>query len=481
MEKEGCPVRIIPNRGEAIRQAVLDCAGPTVLLLTGKGRETRQKRGTAYIDTPTDVEYAQAFLQEYDLRRGLERESPARALLSILPALEARREELWVVCCPPGGEEAAARDAAALSRAGVRMVLVRRGSGPLPAALSGNGVTLSAGDGGLLYRADTGFTVRPKVLDTLLDGGFLPVLEGGEEESLAVAQATRAHQMCIRDSARGAALYGVLTGDGGGAGLTELARLIRDEGISRFAVGTVEEAQALREAGFEDEEILMLRATVDREELERLVDLNVVCTISSVDTGLALNAVAENRSTVAEAHIQVDTGMGFGGFLVGEPEKILLAYRSLPNVALSGIYTQLHACLLYTSAARLLHRAGLAPLQSQGGPQRGVRRPAHHLYPGDGGNGRQGLPPKAQGADGLQVVLGAQLAGSMAEEGRPELVRRDPLPVIGHPQEGEAAVGDLHRHAGRSGVDGVLHQLLGHGGGPLHHLSGGDQIGHMGV
>ena len=52
---------------------------------------------------------------------------------------------------------------------------------------------------------------------------------------------------------------------------------------------------------------------------------------------------AENRSTVAEAHIQVDTGMGFGGFLVGEPEKILLAYRSLPNVALSGIYTQIHA------------------------------------------------------------------------------------------------------------------------------------------
>lgn len=151
--------------------------------------------------------------------------------------------------------------------------------------------------------------------------------------------AVRANMAVIKERARGAALYGVLTGDGGGAGLTELARLIRDEGISRFAVGTVEEAQALREAGFEDEELLMLRATVDREELERLVDLNVVCTISSVDTGLALNAVAENRSTVAEAHIQVDTGMGFGGFLIGEPEKILLAYRSLPNVALSGIYT----------------------------------------------------------------------------------------------------------------------------------------------
>ena len=154
--------------------------------------------------------------------------------------------------------------------------------------------------------------------------------------------AVRSNMAVIRRRAAGAALYGVLTGDAGGAGLVPMARMLRDEGVGRFAVGSVEEAQELREAGFVDEEILMLRATVDREELERLVDLNVVCTISSVDTGLALNAVAENRSTVAEAHIQVDTGMGFGGFLVGEPEKILLAYRSLPNVALSGIYTQLH-------------------------------------------------------------------------------------------------------------------------------------------
>ena len=143
----------------------------------------------------------------------------------------------------------------------------------------------------------------------------------------------------------------MLTGDGGGAGVVPLAHLLRDEGITRFAVSEIREAELLREDGFEDEEILMLRSTTDREELERLVDLNVVCTISSVDTGLALNALAENRSTVAEAHIQVDTGMGFGGFLVGEPEKILLAYRSLPNVALSGIYTQIHACLSYTSDA----------------------------------------------------------------------------------------------------------------------------------
>lgn len=173
----------------------------------------------------------------------------------------------------------------------------------------------------------------------------------------------------IKERAGGAAIYGVLSGNGGGVGAAALARLLRDEGIGRFAVTEVSEAEALRKAGFEDEEILMLRATTDREELERLVDLNVVCTVSSVDTGMALNALAENRSTVAEAHIQIDTGMGYGGFLVGEPEKILLAYRSLPNVALSGIYTQLHAVRpsdpeigtqlkLFQQVIDTIHRAG---------------------------------------------------------------------------------------------------------------------------
>lgn len=164
---------------------------------------------------------------------------------------------------------------------------------------------------------------------------------------LVIEKAAVKHNLSvIKDRAAGAVIYGVLTGDGGGAGAVPMAKLLRAEGIGRFAVYEVKEAQKLRDAGFIDEEILMLRSTTDREELEQLVDLNVVCTISSVDTGLALNALAENRSTVACAHIQVDTGMGFGGFLVGEPEKILLAYRSLPNVALEGIYTQLHAMKL---------------------------------------------------------------------------------------------------------------------------------------
>ena len=83
----------------------------------------------------------------------------------------------------------------------------------------------------------------------------------------------------------------------------------------------------------------MLRSTANRKELEQLMALNVVCSIGSVEAGMALNSLAESRSTVAEAHVQVDMGMGFGGLVISEPDKILSMFQNLQNVAISGIYT----------------------------------------------------------------------------------------------------------------------------------------------
>ena len=54
--REKTPYEIIPDRGEAILHAIQSAPAHSVVLITGKGRETRQKRGTEYIDTPSDVE-----------------------------------------------------------------------------------------------------------------------------------------------------------------------------------------------------------------------------------------------------------------------------------------------------------------------------------------------------------------------------------------------------------------------------------------
>ena len=143
---QGCRYEIQPNRGEAIRQAVLSCDKPSVLLITGKGAETRQKRGLEYIDTPSDVDYAKAFLQEYDVRHGLDGLEKVRTLSSVLPALKQQAGSTVVVkyggsaLGPDGAVDSILSDVAALQMAGIRVVLVHGGGRNITALLDRLGV-----------------------------------------------------------------------------------------------------------------------------------------------------------------------------------------------------------------------------------------------------------------------------------------------------------------------------------------------------
>ena len=231
---ENCEYSIEPNRGEAIRQAILGCHEPSVLLITGKGAETRQKRGTQYIDTPSDVDYVHTFLQEYDVKHGLDGMEKVRNLLSILPIL--KRHEGKTVVVKYGGsaigaasaQDTTLQDVAALRMVGMRVVLVHGGGKHITAlldklqvptrfvdgyrytdettletaelALSAqvnkaivadlarlevSGVGISGKDGGLitaavkdpaLGRVGAITKVNTKVLNTLLDADFVPVV-----------------------------------------------------------------------------------------------------------------------------------------------------------------------------------------------------------------------------------------------------------------------------------------------------------------
>ena len=66
VESKGGKYKIIDDRGVAIDTAINEMGADSVILITGKGNETRQKRGIEYIDCPTDVEYATKALKEYD-------------------------------------------------------------------------------------------------------------------------------------------------------------------------------------------------------------------------------------------------------------------------------------------------------------------------------------------------------------------------------------------------------------------------------
>ncbi len=66
VEAEGCPYAMIEDRGEAILAAMKEAEGKTILLITGKGNETRQKYGSEYLDCKSDVQYVKEFLAAYD-------------------------------------------------------------------------------------------------------------------------------------------------------------------------------------------------------------------------------------------------------------------------------------------------------------------------------------------------------------------------------------------------------------------------------
>ena len=143
----------------------------------------------------------------------------------------------------------------------------------------------------------------------------------------------------IREKADGVPVWAVLKGNAYGLGLLPMANLLRSQGILHYCVTEASDARTLRENGFTQERILMLQPTVDRAVLEELLDLNVICTVSSRDDAVILNGLADERGTVAEAHVKIDVGMGRYGFHPRELDKVISIYQYMNNIAVSGIYT----------------------------------------------------------------------------------------------------------------------------------------------
>ncbi len=63
------PYEIDFDRGNCIRKAILEQEGRRVVICAGKGQENTMKRGTQYVPVPTDAQWAEKYLREYDGRR----------------------------------------------------------------------------------------------------------------------------------------------------------------------------------------------------------------------------------------------------------------------------------------------------------------------------------------------------------------------------------------------------------------------------
>ena len=162
-----------------------------------------------------------------------------------------------------------------------------------------------------------------------------------------------------------------------------------------------------------------------------------------------------------------------------QDEACLLEIRRRVGMVFQNPDNQIVANVVEEDVAFAPDRLHVSALAMDGGTY-GILRPSgQHIHPADSGNGRQGFAPEAQRPDFGQILRCPELAGGVAQKGGGQLLRRNAAAVVRHPDQAHAAPLDLHHDGGGSGVDGVFHQLLYNGGGALHHLAGGDQVGYM--
>lgn len=147
------------------------------------------------------------------------------------------------------------------------------------------------------------------------------------------------HNIEVIKSKTDAVIWGVLKYDGYGMGLVFMAQMMKENGITHFAVSDIEDVEKLRENGFIDEEILLLQSTTVKNDIKRIIDTGVIATIGSIKSARMLQKTAYEKGTTVKAHLKVDTGMGRYGFLQSQIDDMKSVYNNHLNIQVTGIYS----------------------------------------------------------------------------------------------------------------------------------------------
>lgn len=149
----------------------------------------------------------------------------------------------------------------------------------------------------------------------------------------------------LKKRAGDAVIWGVVKGNGYGLGCVNMARVLSEHGIDHFAVTDIAEVRWLREAGFEENPILMMEGTCNPAEIGELLDLHAILAVGSTQAAKTVNEQAAAKGVTAQAHVKIDSGMGRFGFLPSQVGEVKALYSGCPNVHFDGMFTHFHSAV----------------------------------------------------------------------------------------------------------------------------------------
>lgn len=128
-----------------------------------------------------------------------------------------------------------------------------------------------------------------------------------------------------------AKIIAVLKGNAYGLDMVKMGHVLLENGVDLFAVSELSEALVLREAGFQNE-IILLTPTNDVDEAKVIVDNRITATVASLNNAKLLNSIG----LPVNAHIKIDTGFGRYGFYADELSEEL---KSFENITYTGVFS----------------------------------------------------------------------------------------------------------------------------------------------
>ena len=157
---------------------------------------------------------------------------------------------------------------------------------------------------------------------------------------LALSRARLLHNLAgVRHLVEPAEVMAVVKANAYGAGAAGMARVLQDGGVTRFAVATVDEGVALREAGI-DADIVCL-CYFDRGDTEAIRHHELTPTVFSEGSVAILGAVECKAGERLRVWVKVDTGLGRLGVPVARAAALIDDIARNTPLDIAGVYSTL--------------------------------------------------------------------------------------------------------------------------------------------